>query len=56
MAGGKHVLGKGNSRRVFGTAKVGDTTFPIEGECEGSTLDLTLTIGIVTVEFEGIKR
>ena len=23
MAGGKHVLGKGNSRRVFGTAKVG---------------------------------
>ena len=24
MAGGKHVLGKGKSRRVFGTAKVGD--------------------------------
>lgn len=24
MAGGKHVLGKVNSRRVFGTAKVGD--------------------------------
>lgn len=24
MAGGKHVLGKSNSRRVFGTAKVGD--------------------------------
>ena len=24
MAGGKHILGKGNSRRVFGTAKVGD--------------------------------
>ena len=24
MAGGKHVLGKGNTRRVFGTAKVGD--------------------------------
>ena len=24
MAGGKHVLGKGNSRRGFGTAKVGD--------------------------------
>lgn len=24
MAGGKHVLGKGNARRVFGTAKVGD--------------------------------
>ena len=24
MVGGKHVLGKGNSRRVFGTAKVGD--------------------------------
>ena len=24
MAGGKHVLGKGNFRRVFGTAKVGD--------------------------------
>ena len=24
MAGGKHVLGKLNSRRVFGTAKVGD--------------------------------
>lgn len=24
MAGGKHILGKGNVRRVFGTAKVGD--------------------------------
>lgn len=24
MPGGKHVLGKANSRRVFGTAKVGD--------------------------------
>ena len=24
MAGGKHLLGKGNSRRVFGTAKVGE--------------------------------
>ena len=24
MPGGKHILGKGTSRRVFGTAKVGD--------------------------------
>ena len=24
MAGGKHVLGKANTKRVFGTAKVGD--------------------------------
>ena len=24
MAGGKHVLGKSNNRRVFGTAKVGE--------------------------------
>lgn len=24
MPGGKHILGKVNSRRVFGTAKVGD--------------------------------
>ena len=24
MAAGKHFLGKGNSQRVFGTAKVGD--------------------------------
>ena len=24
MAAGKHILGKTNSRRVFGTAKVGD--------------------------------
>ena len=24
MAGGKHILGKTNSRRVFGTAKVGE--------------------------------
>ena len=24
MAGGKHILGQGKSRRVFGTAKVGD--------------------------------
>ena len=24
MAGGKHLVGKGESRRVFGSAKVGD--------------------------------
>ena len=24
MAGGKHILGKGNAQRVFGTARVGD--------------------------------
>lgn len=24
MAAGKHILGKSNNRRVFGTAKVGD--------------------------------
>ena len=24
MAGGKHILGRQNSQRVFGTAKVGD--------------------------------
>ena len=24
MPGGKHILGKGNNQRVFGTAKVGD--------------------------------
>ena len=24
MAGGKHILGKGNTQRIFGTAKVGD--------------------------------
>ena len=24
MAGGKHILGKGNARRGYGTAKVGD--------------------------------
>lgn len=24
MASGKHILGRGNSKRVFGTAKVGD--------------------------------
>ena len=24
MASGKHILGKGNAKRVFGTAKVGD--------------------------------
>ena len=24
MVGGKHILGKGNARRAFGTAKVGD--------------------------------
>lgn len=24
MVGGKHILGKGNTRRVYGTAKVGD--------------------------------
>lgn len=24
MAGGKHILGKGNAQKIFGTAKVGD--------------------------------
>lgn len=24
MPGGKHILGRGNNQRVFGTAKVGD--------------------------------
>ena len=24
MAGGKHILGKNNQQRIFGTAKVGD--------------------------------
>ena len=24
MAGGKHILGRGHTQRVFGTAKVGD--------------------------------
>lgn len=24
MAGGKHLLGKGNGRHIFGTARVGD--------------------------------
>ena len=24
MSGGKHILGKGNARKVFGTSKVGD--------------------------------
>lgn len=24
MAGGKHILSKGNSKRIFGTAKVGE--------------------------------
>ena len=24
MAGGKHILGRGRTKRVFGTAKVGD--------------------------------
>ena len=41
---------------LTGTAKVGDTTVPVVGECEGSTLDLTLTIGVVTVEFEGLRK
>lgn len=41
---------------LTGTAKVGDTTVPVVGECEGSTLDLTVTIGIVTVEFEGLRK
>ena len=41
---------------LTGTAKVGDTTVPVVGECEGSTLDFTLTIGIVTVEFEGLRK
>jgi len=46
MAGGKHILGKGNSRRVFGTAKVGDRgqiVIPKEARdlfniCPGDTL------------------
>ena len=46
MASGKHILGKGNSRRVFGTAKVGDRgqiVIPKEARelfniCPGDTL------------------
>ena len=46
MAGGKHLLGKGNTKRVFGTAKVGDRgqiVIPKEarelfGICPGDTL------------------
>lgn len=46
MAGGKHILGKGNARRVFGTAKVGDRgqiVIPKEARdlfniCPGDTL------------------
>ena len=36
MAGGKHILGKANSRRVFGTAKVGERgqiVIPKEARC-----------------------
>lgn len=46
MAGGKHILGKANARRVFGTAKVGDRgqiVIPKEARelfniCPGDTL------------------
>lgn len=46
MAAGKHILGKGNARRVFGTAKVGDRgqiVIPKEARdlfniCPGDTL------------------
>ena len=46
MAGGKHILGKGKGRRVFGTAKVGDRgqiVIPKEARelfsiCPGDTL------------------
>lgn len=46
MASGKHILGKGNSKRVFGTAKVGDRgqiVIPKEARelfniCPGDTL------------------
>ena len=46
MPGGKHILGKGNFKRVFGTAKVGDRgqiVIPKEARelfniCPGDTL------------------
>lgn len=40
---------------LTGTVKVGNTTVPVVGECEGRTLDLTFSLGIVTVEFEGVR-
>ena len=41
---------------LTGTAKVGDTKIPVTGEYEGKTLDIKLTVGLVTVEFEGTRR
>lgn len=41
---------------LTGTAQIGDATIPVTGECEGRTLDLTIPIGIVTIEFEGIRQ
>lgn len=41
---------------LSGTASVGGKSIPVHGDFEGRVLDITYALGIVTVEFEGVRR
>lgn len=41
---------------LSGTATVGGKSIPVYGDFEGRVLDITYALGVITVEFEGIRR
>lgn len=41
---------------LSGTAPIGGRSVPVYGEYDERTLDITYPLGVVTVEFEGVRR
>ncbi len=41
---------------LSGTATVGGKSIPVYGEYDERTLDITYSLGVVTVEFEGVRK
>ena len=41
---------------LSGTATVGNRSIPVFGEYDERTLDVTFALGVVTVEFEGVRK
>lgn len=41
---------------LSGTVTVGNQSIPIYGEYDDKTLDITFALGLVTIEFEGVRR
>ena len=41
---------------LSGTATIAGKTIPVYGEYDERTLDVTLALGIVTIEFEGFRK